>query len=70
MLNIKNAFSDAMNDDFNTPVAVAVLFDLTRDLNSHKTDKTKANILATTLKELAAVLGILQDDPEKFFERN
>ena len=64
----KKRFSDAMNDDFNTPVAVAVLFDLTRDLNSHKTDKTKANILATTLKELAAVIGILQDDPENFLK--
>ena len=64
----KKRFSNAMNDDFNTPVAVAVLFDLTRDLNSHKTDKTKANILATTLKELAAVLGILQDEPENFLK--
>ena len=64
----KKRFADAMDDDFNTPVAVAVLFDLTRDLNSHKTDKTKANILATTLKELAAVLGILQDEPENFLK--
>ncbi len=64
----KKRFADAMDDDFNTPVAVAVLFDLTRDLNSHKTDKTKANILATTLIELAAVLGILQDNPENFLK--
>ena len=64
----KKRFADAMDDDFNTPVAVAVLFDLTRDLNSHKDDKTKANILAVTLKKLAAVLGILQDEPENFLK--
>ena len=64
----KKRFADAMDDDFNTPVAFAVLFDLTRELNSHKDDKTKATILATTLKELAAVLGILQDEPENFLK--
>jgi cysteinyl-tRNA synthetase len=64
----KKRFTDAMDDDFNTPVAVAVLFDLTRDLNSHKADETKASPLASTLKELAAVLGILQDDPENFLK--
>jgi cysteinyl-tRNA synthetase len=64
----KNRFADAMDDDFNTPVAVSVLFDLARDLNSHKVDEIKANLLASTLKKLAAVLGILQDEPEKFLK--
>ena len=64
----KKRFADAMDDDFNTPVAVAVLFDIARDLNSHKSDKTKANTLAATLKELAAVLGILQDEAENFLK--
>ncbi len=61
-------FADAMDDDFNTPVAVAVLFDLARELNSHKTDETKASLLASTLKKLASILGILQEEPETFLK--
>ncbi|MCF6252289.1 MAG: cysteine--tRNA ligase [Methylococcaceae bacterium] len=61
-------FEEAMDDDFNTPVAVAVLFDLARELNSKKADTGKAEVLAVTLKQLAGVLGILQDDPETFLQ--
>lgn len=64
----KSRFEAAMDDDFNTPVAVAVLFDLARELNTNKSDLLKAETLATTLKELAAVLGILQDDPENYLK--
>ncbi len=59
----KARFQQAMDDDFNTPVALSVLFDLAREVN-----KTKSNQLAYTLKSLAAVLGILQDDPEGFLK--
>ncbi|MDD5753958.1 MAG: cysteine--tRNA ligase, partial [Methylococcales bacterium] len=59
----KTRFEDAMNDDFNTPVALAVLFDVARELN-----KTKSSVLAATLKSLAGVLGLLQDNPEHFFK--
>ncbi len=64
----KQRFEEAMDDDFNTPVAVAVLFDLARELNSKKADKDKSEVLAVTLKQLAGVLGILQDDPETFLK--
>jgi cysteinyl-tRNA synthetase len=53
-----------MDDDFNTPVALAVLFDLARELNKAE-DKT---LLAATLKQLAAILGLLQDDPDSFLK--
>ena len=60
-------FKQAMDDDFNTPVALSVLFDLARELN--KTDDlTEKQKLAHTLKHLAGVLGILQDDPETFLK--
>jgi cysteinyl-tRNA synthetase len=59
----KTRFQDAMNDDFNTPVALAVLFDVARELN-----KTKSPVLASTLKSLASVLGLLQDDSEAFLK--
>ena len=61
-------FKQAMDDDFNTPVAVAVLFDLARELNKCKADTEKALVLAATLKELAGVLGILQDQPDSFLK--
>lgn len=65
----KQRFVAAMDDDFNTPVALSVLFDLTRELNSVKNqDKQRAQQLAATLKELSAVLGILQDDPDAFLK--
>ena len=53
----------AMNDDFNTPVALSVLFQL-----SHEINKTKSPILAATLKHLASTLGFLQESPETFLQ--
>lgn len=62
-------FRQAMDDDFNTPVAVAVLFDMARELNKEKNNNSElASQLAGELKELSNVLGILQDDPEKFLQ--
>lgn len=62
-LEFKTRFEQAMNDDFNTPVALAVLFDVARELN-----KTKSPVLAITLRSLASVLGLLQDDSETFLK--
>jgi cysteinyl-tRNA synthetase len=62
-------FVEAMNDDFNTPVALSVLFDLIRDINSSaKTDLSAARNLVADLKGLASVLGILQCDPQAFLQ--
>ncbi len=56
-------FKAAMDDDFNTPEAVAVLFDLANELN-----KTRDMKVAAQLKGLANVLGLLNRDPESFFQ--
>ena len=62
-------FMRAMDDDFNTPEALAVLFDLTRKINREKnTDIEKANQLGAILIFLADVLGILQASPEDYFK--
>ncbi|MDO9107210.1 MAG: cysteine--tRNA ligase [Methylovulum sp.] len=62
-------FEQAMNDDFNTPVALAVLFDLARDLNKAKTkEPEKIGVLASSLKQLAGLLGILQMNPDNFLQ--
>ena len=63
------AFKTAMDDDFNTPGALAVLFEMAREINKLKTeDAEKANGLAVRLKELAGVLGLLEQDPEAFLQ--
>jgi cysteinyl-tRNA synthetase len=65
------AFKHAMDDDFNTPEAVAVLFELTRELNkSRDAAPDRARQLAGCLRQLAAVLGLLQDDPEHFLRES
>ncbi len=63
------AFKTAMDDDFNTPGALAVLFEIAREVNKLKTEDTEtANGLAVRLKELASVLGLLEQDPETFLK--
>ena len=54
-------FAEAMNDDFNTPLAVAVLFELTNEVN-----KTKSPALARQLVGLAGIVGLLQRTPQQF----
>jgi cysteinyl-tRNA synthetase len=57
------AFRAAMNDDFNTPGALAVLFDLASELN-----RTRAPATAALLRALAGTLGVLQQDPQAFLQ--
>jgi cysteinyl-tRNA synthetase len=56
-------FKAAMDDDFNTPEAVAVLFDLANEVNRSQSAET-----ASQLKALAGVLGLLQRDPQAFLQ--
>jgi cysteinyl-tRNA synthetase len=56
-------FHAAMNDDFNTPEAIAVLFELANEVN-----KTRDAAAAAKLKALAGVLGLLQRTPEEFLQ--
>jgi cysteinyl-tRNA synthetase len=60
-------FRQAMDDDFNTAVAVAELFDLAHEINRvRESDPATALQLATLLKELGGILGILQTNPEAY----
>lgn len=56
-------FRKAMDDDFNTPEACAVLFDLAAEIN-----RGKSPVLATQLRSLAGVLGLLQREPQLFLQ--
>ncbi|HHO59592.1 MAG TPA: cysteine--tRNA ligase, partial [Thiotrichales bacterium] len=58
-------FEAAMDDDFNTPEALAVLFDLAGQVNRlRETAMEQALQKAAVLKKLANVLGLLETDPE------
>ena len=57
------SFFAAMDDDFNTPVAVSVLFELATLLN-----KSKDTALAAVLRQLAAALGLLGRVPTDFLQ--
>jgi cysteinyl-tRNA synthetase len=52
-----------MNDDFNTPVAVSVLFDLAGEVN-----RTRSPAAAGLLKQLAGTLGLLQQAPRTYLQ--
>jgi cysteinyl-tRNA synthetase len=56
-------FRDAMNDDFDTPVAFAVLHELRAEVNRSRSAK-----LAGLLKGLGATIGFLQRDPDEFLK--
>lgn len=73
-------FNEVMDDDFNTPKAIALLHELARETNrikdsdSTKTQAEKAHAekvrkLASTLKVLAGILGLLEDSPDDYLKR-
>jgi cysteinyl-tRNA synthetase len=62
-------FQEAMDDDFNTPEALAVLFDLAREINRRREQDAQATAgLGAELRRLGGVLGILQADPEAYLK--
>ncbi len=56
-------FAEAMNDDFNTPIAIACLFDLVTAVN-----RDKSPVLARQLKALGGVIGLLSRQPQAFLQ--
>ena len=66
--DFEHAFNEAIEDDFNTPAAVAILFDLAREVNRalEAGDQSGARGYSHRLKKLAGVLGLLYQSPERF----
>jgi len=56
-------FKEAMDEDFNTPIALSVLFDMVGEVN-----RTGSRDVAARLKALAGVLGILQQPPQQYLQ--
>ncbi|WP_067569669.1 cysteine--tRNA ligase [Candidatus Mikella endobia] len=69
--NFIDQFNAAMDDDFNTPEAYAVLFNIAREINCLKIQNPKAVPgMAATLRYLAGILGFLQQDPGTFLQQS
>jgi cysteinyl-tRNA synthetase len=60
---VAQKFQKAMNDDFNTPDAIAILFELASDIN-----KTASKESAGLLKTLGGLLGLLQQNPQDYLQ--
>ena len=62
-------FVAAMDDDFNTPRALAILFEITSELNKAvREGDSAAPQLAAQLKRLAGMIGLLQQEPDQFLQ--
>lgn len=62
-------FRTALNDDFNVPEAMSVLFEITREVNRQRAESPSiASQLVSLMAEYGAVLGILQQTPEAFLK--
>ncbi|MCG7199306.1 cysteine--tRNA ligase [Marinobacter pelagius] len=63
-------FAEVMDDDFNTAGAIAVLHGVANEINQYRRDgnEDEAKRSAAVLVRLGAVLGLLQQDPEAFFQ--
>lgn len=70
--NAVDRFNQAMNDDFNTPVAISLLFELAGDINRAATagDSDRAARRAATLRSLGQRLGLLYLNPESYLKRD
>ncbi|OOE68929.1 cysteine--tRNA ligase [Salinivibrio sp. IB868] len=62
-------FEAAMNDDFNTPEAYSVLFDMAREINRLRSDDlAAASALGAQMRKLASILGLLEQDADSFLQ--
>jgi cysteinyl-tRNA synthetase len=63
-------FNSAMRDDFNTPEAMAVLFDLNRELNRAVKEQCaeQAALYYATLRHLTSILGLVQHNVDEFLK--
>jgi len=68
----KIRFEQALDDDFNTPLAMTILRDVCKEINkaNEKKDIEKAGRLAHSLIRLGELLGILQNNPKAFLQGN
>lgn len=60
LVDVKNKFLDAMDDDFNTPLALSIIFDLVRDVNRSIEDNNMSRKVLNDVKHLFIEFGEIQ----------
>ncbi len=61
-------FLEAMDDDFNTPIAISILFKMAHEINRSPSKQSKIS-MASQMKYLASLLGLLQQNPDKYLQK-
>ncbi|MDC0407163.1 cysteine--tRNA ligase [Candidatus Thioglobus sp.] len=68
--DFETRFNQALNDDFNTPIALSILFELAKLINSERSkDIDKAKALSQLLIKLGGFIGLLQMDADAFLKQ-
>jgi cysteinyl-tRNA synthetase len=68
--DFESRFNASLDDDFNTPTALSILFELAKAINSQREkDIDQANALAQLLQKLGSYIGILQTDADSFLKQ-
>lgn len=65
---LSGQFNAVMDDDFNTPKAIALLHEIAHEINRHDRTSQRAQSLAASLKFYGGVLGLLQEPPVAFLQ--
>ena len=69
-INYEERFNEALNDDFNTPIALSILFEIAKQINIERTSNpNKANALSTMLIKLGNFIGILEYNAEEYLKQ-
>jgi len=66
----QNRFKSAMDEDFNTPIALSVIFDLARDINREATNGLNVEAAQKLLGDLAEILGLTLKSDDSGFDGN
>jgi cysteinyl-tRNA synthetase len=79
VMTLPVTFVEAMDDDFGTPKALGQIFDAVRAVNAYMGDKTFSvtsqaclalDIARKTIREVGLVLGLFQEDPDDYFQKD
>ncbi len=69
-INYEERFNEALNDDFNTPIALSILFEIAKQINIERiSNPKKANALSAILIKLGNFVGILEYNAEEYLKQ-
>jgi cysteinyl-tRNA synthetase len=69
-IDYEKKFNAALNDDFNTPIAISILFEIAKQINIEQTtNPQKANALSSLLIRLGNFIGILEYNPKEYLKQ-